>query len=59
MVLTEKPYFLINKEWYKYDEKNKKYILTNNAPEKAKKSYKNSKIGSTEETKRCKYFIIR
>ena len=40
MVLIEKPYFLANKEWYEYDEKSKKYILTDKAPEKAKQSYK-------------------
>ena len=39
MVLVEKPYFLINKDWYKYDDKNKKYILTCKAPQKAKESY--------------------
>ena len=40
MVLVEKPYFLTNKEWYEYDEKSKKYILTNKAPKKAQESYK-------------------
>ena len=40
MVLIEKPYFLTNKEWYEYDEKEKKYILTNKAPQKAIESYK-------------------
>lgn len=40
MVLTEKPYFMSNKEWYKYDEKNKKYVLTDKATVKAKLSYK-------------------
>lgn len=40
MVLVEKPYFLTNKEWYEYDEKNKVYILTSKATEKAKESYK-------------------
>ena len=39
MVLFEKFYFLINKDWYKYDDKNKKYILTSKAPQKAKESY--------------------
>ena len=33
------PYFMENEEWYEYDWKNKKYILTNKAPEKAKESY--------------------
>ena len=40
MVLVEKPYFLTNKKWFKYDEKSKKYILTNKAPQKAIESYK-------------------
>ena len=40
MVLIEKPYFLTNKKWYEYDEKGKKYILTNKAPQKAIESYK-------------------
>ena len=40
MVLIEKPYFLTNKEWFKYDEKKKIYIITDKAPEKARKSYK-------------------
>ena len=40
MVLVEKPYFLTNKKWFKYDEKNKKYILTDKAPQKAIESYK-------------------
>lgn len=40
MVLVEKPYFLTNKEWFKYDKNSKKYILTDKAPEKAQKSYK-------------------
>lgn len=39
MVLIEKPYFLTNKEWYKYDEKTKKYVLTDIAPKKAIESY--------------------
>lgn len=39
MVLIEKPYFLTNKKWYEYDEKEKKYILTSKAPQKAKESY--------------------
>ena len=39
MVLVEKPYFLTNKKWFKYDKKSKKYILTDKAPEKAQESY--------------------
>ena len=33
------PYFMENEDWYEYDWKNKKYILTDKAPEKAKESY--------------------
>lgn len=33
------PYFLTNKEWYYYDEKEEKFKLTDKATEKAKKSY--------------------
>ena len=38
-MLMEQPYFLTNKEWYYYDEKEKCYKLTNKATDKAKKSY--------------------
>lgn len=38
-MILEEPYFMKNPEWYKYDEKNYKYILTDKAPEEAKKSY--------------------
>lgn len=34
------PYFMENEEWYEYDWKNKKYILTDKAPRKAIDSYK-------------------
>ena len=37
--MLDMPYFMENEEWYEYDWKNKKYILTDKAPEKAKKSY--------------------
>ena len=39
-MLIEQPYFLNNKEWYYYDEKNKCYKLTNKAPKEAIESYK-------------------
>lgn len=40
MRMTNKPYFMKNKEWYYYDSKEIKYKLTDKAPEKAKDSYK-------------------
>lgn len=33
------PYFMENKEWYYYDEKEEIYKLTNKATKKAKQSY--------------------
>ena len=35
-----KPYFMTNSDWYYFDEDQFKYVLTDKAPEKAKKSYK-------------------
>lgn len=35
----EKPFFMTNKEWFYFDEKNMKYFLTKRAPKKAKESY--------------------
>ena len=37
---TEKPYFMTNKEWFYFDEKEFKYKLTDKATEQAKQSYK-------------------
>lgn len=36
---TEEPYFLSNDEWYIFDEESFRYVLTDKANEKAKKSY--------------------
>lgn len=36
---TEMPYFFINKEWYYYDGKEKKYKLTDKATKEAIQSY--------------------
>ena len=36
----EKPFFMTNKEWFYFDEDEMKYVLTEKANEKAKKSYK-------------------
>lgn len=38
--ILEMPYFLNNKEWYYYDEKEEKYKLTDKAPKEAVESYK-------------------
>lgn len=37
--MLDMPYFMENEDWYEYDWKNKKYILTDKAPGKAKESY--------------------
>lgn len=37
--MQDRPYFMDNKEWYKFDFQNRKFVLTDKAPEKAKKSY--------------------
>lgn len=36
---TAEPYFMTNEDWYTFDEKEFKYILTEKAPEEAIKSY--------------------
>lgn len=38
-MLQEEPYFMKNEEWYKHDDKHNKYVLTDKAPEEARKSY--------------------
>ena len=40
MKLANKPYFMKNKEWYYFDEKEFVYKLTDKAPKEAKESYK-------------------
>ena len=37
--MIDMPYFMNNDEWYYFDYKQKKYKLTDKAPDKAKKSY--------------------
>ena len=37
---TEKPYFMTNKDWYYFDEKDFCYKMTEKATEQAKQSYK-------------------
>ena len=38
--MQDKPYFMYNKEWYEFDFDKRRFVLTEKAPEKAKKSYK-------------------
>ena len=37
--MIDRPYFLNNKKWYYYDEKEERYKLTKKAPKKAIESY--------------------
>jgi hypothetical protein len=39
MMVAERPYFLTNKKWYYFDEKEWCFKLTDQAPQKAKESY--------------------
>lgn len=39
MVTFDEPYFMKNKEWYRFNEDKFRYELTDKAPEKAKQSY--------------------
>ena len=38
--MQDRPYFMQNKEWYRFDFKSRRYVLTDKAPEKAKQSLK-------------------
>ena len=38
-MLQDMPYFMENEEWFRFDASVKKYILTSDAPPKAKESY--------------------
>lgn len=37
--MKDMPYFMTDERWYGFDFKKRKFVLTNEAPEKAKKSY--------------------
>lgn len=52
-MMLEKPYFMKNKEWYFFDEKDFCYKLTDKAPTKAIKSYEEfyNKLRNKEEQK--------
>lgn len=38
--MLDMPYFMKNKEWYRFDYEKRMYVLTEKAPQKAKESYK-------------------
>lgn len=37
--MLDKPYFMNDKRWYKFDFDKRKYVLTESAPDEAKKTY--------------------
>ena len=37
--MLDRPYFMENEEWYEFDFEKRQYILTDKAPDEAKKSY--------------------
>lgn len=37
--MKDMPYFMINEKWYEFDFGKRIFVLTEDAPEKAKKSY--------------------
>lgn len=37
--MLDMPYFMTNKEWYRFDFEEDRFVLTEKAPEEAKKSY--------------------
>lgn len=40
MIVQDIPYFMTNENWYYYDYEKLKYMLTDRAPQKAVRSYK-------------------
>lgn len=38
--MLDMPYFMENEDWYEFDFLQRKYVLTDKAPEEAKESYK-------------------
>ena len=38
-MFVERPYFMENKEWYRFNEEEFRYELTDKAPQKAVESY--------------------
>lgn len=39
--MQDRPYFMENKEWYEYDFKKRRFVLTSKATKEAKKSLEN------------------
>ena len=39
-MFVDKPYFMTNSDWFVFDIKSKRYVLTEDAPKKARVSYK-------------------
>ena len=37
--MLDMPYFMTNEDWFRFDSESKKFVLTDNAPKKAKESY--------------------
>jgi hypothetical protein len=40
IILIDMPYFMENEEWFYFDPKKQRFVLTENATEKARKSYR-------------------
>lgn len=53
VIIYEKPYFMSDASWYYFDEQECCYKLTDKAPEKARKSYREfyDKLNSDTEEK--------
>lgn len=39
-MFVDEPYFMTNPDWFVFDIKSKRYVLTENAPKEARASYK-------------------
>lgn len=39
-MFVDEPYFMTNPDWFTFDIKSKRYVLTEDAPKKARASYK-------------------
>ena len=50
MTIDKEPYFMKDEKWYKFDEEEFRYVLTDEAPEKAVQSY-NEYYGLVDSTK--------
>ena len=56
-VFVDEPYFMTNPDWFTFDIKSKRYVLTEDAPKEARASYKqfyedlNSMVANDEKSK--------